>query len=79
MYSISAAQAAFPAVIRAAQAGRLVAVSKHQETVAYVISRDRLESLVESLELLANPEFVRAWRADQSGKGKLHSLSALAD
>lgn len=78
-YSISAAQAQFPAVVRAAQTGRLVGVTKHSETVAFVVSRERMESLVETLELLANPKFVRAWRAEKSGQGKSFPASALAD
>ena len=40
------------------------------ETVAFVVSRERMESLIETLELLANPAFVRAWRAEKAGKGK---------
>ncbi|MEY2881097.1 MAG: hypothetical protein RLZZ15_3477 [Verrucomicrobiota bacterium] len=78
-YSISAAQAQFPAVVRAAQSGRVVGVSKHGETVAFLISRERLEALVETKELLANPAFVRAWKEDKAGKGKLYPASALAD
>ena len=69
-YTISSAQAQFPAVVRAAQTGRVVGVTKHNETVAFVVSRERMESLIETLELLANPAFVRAWRAEKAGKGK---------
>ena len=78
-YSISAAQAQFPAVVRAAQSGRIVGVSKHNETVVYLISRERLEALVETKELLANPTFVRAWKEARAGKGKYHPASTLAD
>ena len=78
-YSISAAQAQFPAVVRAAQAGRIVGVTKHNETVAFVVSRERLEALIETKELLANPAFVSAWREAKAGRGKYHPASALAD
>ncbi len=78
-YSITAAQAKFPAVVRAAQKGRVVGVTKHNETVAFVISRERMEGIAETMELLADPAFVRAWRADKAGKGKLYPASALAD
>lgn len=78
-YSISSAQAQFPAVVRTAQTGRIVGVTKHNETVAFVVSRERMESLVETLELLANPTFVRAWRAEKAGRGKSYPASALAD
>ena len=78
-YSISAAQAQFPAVVRTARSGRVVGVTKHNETVAFVVSRERMESLVESLELLANPAFVSAWRAEKAGRGKSYPATALAD
>jgi len=78
-YSVSAAQAQFPAVIRAARNGRLVAVSKHNETVAFVISRERMEAIAETIELLADPDFMRALRVDREGKGKLYPASSLAD
>ncbi len=78
-YSISAAQSQFPAVVRAAQSGRVIGVTKHDQTVAFVISRDRLEGLIETKELLANPKFVKALKEAKAGKGKYHPASALAD
>jgi hypothetical protein len=44
-----------------------------------VISRDRLEGLIETKELLANPKFVKAWKEAKTGKGKYYPASALAD
>jgi prevent-host-death family protein len=78
-YSITAAQARFPAVVRAAQSGRLVGVTKHNETVAFVISRERMEGIAETMELLADPKFMRALRDAKSGKAKSHPASSLAD
>lgn len=78
-YSITAAQAKFPAVVRSAQSGRVVGVTKHNETVAFVISRERFEGLLETLELLANPKFLQAFKAEKAGKGKYHPVSSLAD
>ncbi|MBI5769940.1 MAG: type II toxin-antitoxin system prevent-host-death family antitoxin [Verrucomicrobia bacterium] len=78
-YSVSAARAKFPAMVRSAQAGRLVGVTKNNETVAFLISRERLEALIETKELLANPAFVQAWTEEKAGKGKYHPASALAD
>lgn len=78
-YSVTAAQAQFPAVIRAAQNGRLVAVSKHNETVAFVVSRERMEAIAETMELLADRDFMSALQAERAGKGKLYPASSLAD
>lgn len=38
---------------------------------------DDFDSLLETMELLANPEAMRAIRRDQSGKGKCLPLSVL--
>jgi prevent-host-death family protein len=79
-YSITHAQAKLPAIVRTVQSGRVVAVSKRNETVAFVISRERMESLLETMELLSNPDFMRAWRAEKAGRGgKLYPASSLAD
>ena len=47
------------------------------KTVAFLVPRDRMEALLETMELLANPQAMRAIRRDQSGKGKYLPLSAL--
>jgi hypothetical protein len=46
-------------------------------TVAFLVPRDRMEALLETMEILANPEAMRAIRRDQSGKGKYLPLSVL--
>ncbi len=75
-YSITKAQANFPKLVRECQDG-LISITKHDEAVAYVISRDRLESFFETMEILANPKAMEILRKDRKGKLKYHPLEAL--
>lgn len=77
-YSVTEAQANLPRLLKQAQEGP-VAIQRHNETVAFVISRARMEAIAETLEILANPEAMEALTRDQAGKGAYHPLSALDD
>lgn len=76
-YSVTQAQSRLPSLIREAEEGTPVRIQRRDETVAYVVSRDRMEAIVETMELLANPEAMRAITAHRKGRAKLLPLSAL--
>ena len=61
-YSVSEAQAKLPGLLREAQ-GVPVMITRHNQTVAYVVSKERMDAIQETLELLANPEAMKAIRA----------------
>lgn len=75
-YSVTQAQANLPRVIRESFAG-LVTLTRHANTVAYVVSKERMEGILETLEILANPDAVKALKAAKAGKTKYHSLASL--
>ena len=52
-------------------------IKRRDETVAYVLSRERMEALAETLEILANPEAMRAIERDRAGKGRYVDLDDL--
>jgi len=56
-----------------------IAIRRRDETVAYLVSRHRMEAIAETLELLANPEAMKAIRAHQAGKMKFFPLSSLGN
>jgi antitoxin YefM len=76
-YSISKGQSQFPALVRAAQRRGVATITKHDEAVAYVVSREKWEALLESMELLASPAFQRQWQRLRAGKVKYHPVDAL--
>lgn len=78
-YSVSEAQTHLPRLLRQAEGGDTVQIRRRNDTVAYLVSRERLEAIVETMELLANPEAMKAIAAHRSGRTKFLALSALDD
>jgi prevent-host-death family protein len=78
-YTISSGQREFPAMVKRAEKGELAVVTRHDKPVAYVVSAERMESMLETMELLANPGFMRALEADRKGKTTYHDLDSISD
>ena len=76
-YSVSQAQSSLPRLLRDVESGELVSISRHDETVAYLLSRDHLEAIVETMELLANPRARKAIADHRGGRLKLFPLSTI--
>ncbi len=74
-YSVSHAQSQLPSLVKEAESGATVGITRRNETVAFLISRARLEAIAETLELLANPEAAQAVAAHRSGRLKFAPLS----
>ena len=66
-YSITQAQAKLPGLVREAQ-GAPVLITRHDQTVAYLISKQRMDAIAETLELLANHDAMKAIRAYRKGR-----------
>jgi antitoxin YefM len=71
--SVSEAQANLPKLIRQDS----FAIARHGKVVGVFLSKDRMEALVESMELLADPEFSKALQEHKSGKTKLYDAAEL--
>ena len=78
-YSISRAQSQLPRLVRETADGGAVAITRHDETVAYVVSKERMEAIVETMEILANPAAMRALRAHEKGRTRFLPIEALDD
>jgi antitoxin YefM len=74
---VSEAQSDLPRLLREARKGEAIVIRRHNETVAYVLSPERMEAIIETLEILANDDAMRAIRAHQRGKLRFRSLRAL--
>ena len=64
-------------LLQLVESKKTITLQKREETVAYLVPRERMESLLETMEVMANPAAMRAIRRDQSGKGKYLPLSVL--
>jgi antitoxin YefM len=76
-YSITRAQHDFPRLVRESAGAEAIAITRHDETVAYLVSRERMEAMVETMEVLANPKAMRAIRAYERDKTTFHPLEML--
>jgi hypothetical protein len=72
-YTISQAQAKLPSLIKEDS----FAISVHGEIKGFYLSKQRLEAMIESLELLESPTFTAALKAHQSGKSKTYTVEQL--
>lgn len=75
-YSVTEAQAKFPAVVREA-AEQPVVITRHDKVVGYLLSPERFEAILETMEILANPDAMKAIRDAEEGRTKYHPLSML--
>ena len=78
-YTIKEAQKNLSAVVRHAERGSLATLTRHRKPVAYVIGADRLAAIAETMEILADPNAMKAIRAAESGKTRTFPASALLD
>ena len=78
-YSITQTQSQFPALVRKAGQEGVIAITRRDEVVAYLVSRERMEAVAETLEILSRPEIVKQLQAYERGRLKLHPLEALGE
>jgi prevent-host-death family protein len=76
-YTVSEAQSRLPKLLKEAQAGETVCIRRHNEPVAFLLSRERMEAIVETLEILGNQDAMRAIRDHRAGKTKFVPVSIL--
>jgi PHD/YefM family antitoxin component YafN of YafNO toxin-antitoxin module len=76
-YSVTQAQTNLPRLIKEAAVEGSIAITRHEETVAYLISRGRMDAIMETLELLGNPAAMKALRNYEEGKTRFLPLAAL--
>jgi len=76
--SISEAQDAFPAVVKAVEKGRVITVT-HNEPVVCVISHERMSAIAETLEVMGNAAAMQAITEHRTGKTQFGKLGDMAE
>jgi prevent-host-death family protein len=66
--TITELQAAAPKIVRRAEKNGSVSVSRHGRTVAFLVSRERMEAILETLEISADRNAMKTVRQYESGK-----------
>jgi len=65
-----------PKVVKRAEKNGSVAVSRHGRTVAFVVSRERMEAILETLEIVADKRMMKSIRDYESGKVRPRRIDA---
>ncbi len=73
-YSVTKAQSALPRLLKDAAKSGTIAITRHDETVAYLVSRERMEAIVETLDILGNPEAFRVIHEYRQGTMKFQAF-----
>jgi prevent-host-death family protein len=76
-YSVSEAQSQLPRLLKEAEAGGPISIRRHDQTVAYIVSRERMEAIIETLEILGNRAAMRAIEENRAGRTKFAPVSVL--
>jgi antitoxin (DNA-binding transcriptional repressor) of toxin-antitoxin stability system len=79
VYSVKEAQKSMAQLLRTAESGRMATVTRHDKTVAYLIGAEQLNAMVETMEILADPEAMQAIRKAREGKGTYFTLDEIPD
>ncbi len=75
--TVSELQAQTPKFVREAERRGLLAVTRHGRIAAFLISKDRVEAMIETMEILADPEAMRAIRNFDTGKTRMKPVECL--
>jgi PHD/YefM family antitoxin component YafN of YafNO toxin-antitoxin module len=71
--NVTEAQANLPRLIRRDS----FAISRHGKVVGVYLSKDRIEAMIETMELLGDDKFMAALREYKSGKMKFYDVDKL--
>ena len=75
--TIAELQSQTPKIMRQTQRRGMMAVTREGEITAFLVSRDRIMAMIETMELLSNPAAMEAIREFESGKGKFYTVDEL--
>jgi len=77
--TVSELQAQTPKVLREAERRGVVSVTRHGRVAAFLISKDRVAAMIETMEILSDTEAMKAIREFDSGKMKMKPVGCLDD
>jgi prevent-host-death family protein len=77
--SVSEGQNAFPALVRAAEKGGVVTVTRHDEPVACVIGHERMSAIAETLEVMGNAAAMNAIAEHKAGRTQFGVLDDIPE
>jgi prevent-host-death family protein len=71
------AQANLPRLLRQLAATRAVTITNHGRIAGFLVSRERMEAIIETMEILANPRAMAAIADYEAGRSSGKDISCL--
>lgn len=79
-YSVTQAQSKLPGLLKEVnEAGAAYGITVHDDVKAYLVGKERMDAIGETIEILANKDAAAAIRNYESGRTALHDLSVLEE
>jgi antitoxin YefM len=75
-YSVTEAQAGLPSILREAEEQPVI-ITRRDKAVGYLLSPERFEAMLETMEIMSNPLAMQSIRDHKSGKTKFMPLDVL--
>lgn len=66
-----------PKILRQTELRGMMAVTRAGQVTAFLVSRDRLMAMIETMEIQSNPEAMKAIHEFDAGKGKFYTVAEL--
>jgi PHD/YefM family antitoxin component YafN of YafNO toxin-antitoxin module len=66
-----------PKILREAGRRGMLAVTEAGHVTAFLVSRDRVMAMIETMEILSNPEAMKAIAEFEAGKTRMQPVSVL--
>ena len=77
-YSVQEAQTSLPRILREAEE-QTVVITQRGKAVGYLLSPERFEAMLETMDIMSNPAAMEAIRDYKSGTTKFMPLDVLND
>ena len=71
------AQANLPRLLKQLPAKKSLTITNHGRIAGFLVSKDRMEAIIETMEILANPKAMKAIRNFEAGRSKGKDISCL--
>jgi prevent-host-death family protein len=71
------AQATLPRLLKELPRRKSVTITNHGRIAGFLISKDRMEAIIETMEILANPKAMKAIADFEAGRSQGKDISSL--
>lgn len=71
------AQAKLPRLLKELSRRKSITITNHGRIAGFLVSKDRMEAIIETMEILANPQAMKAIGDFEAGRSRGRDISCL--